>query len=204
MLNPCLAALLAVLCGLASIALAGRGRRVLLVKISGALLVCVAVFGLIPELVRETGWLRTLPVAAAGYGFLMLLDHRGYAVCPSCSHGEKFASSLVAATAVHAFVDGWGLVAARGQGTNVSGAVVIAILLHKAPEGLALGAMLAASARGPLLAAGLCCLAELPTIAGGAAGLWFTPPGWIEYMLSLVAGTFLFLGIHAIRPRTEN
>jgi zinc transporter ZupT len=199
MLNPVLAALLAVLCGIASIYLSTGGRRMLLVKISGALLVCVALFGLLPELVRETGWLRAVLVAAAGYGLLMVLDQRGYAVCPSCSHGEKFAGSLVAATAVHAFVDGWGLVAARGDGT-VSQAVVMAILLHKAPEGLALGAMLRASSRGAFIAILLCCLAELPTIAGGAAGLWFTPPGWTEYLLSLVAGIFLFLGIHAIRP----
>jgi len=187
---------------MSSIVLAAGGRRVLLVRISGALLVCVALFGLIPELVRELGWVRTIPLAAAAYGVLMVLDHRGYAVCPSCSHGEKFAGSLVAATAVHAFVDGWGLVAARGQG-SVSSAIVLAILLHKAPEGLALGAMLRAASRGAWMAVGLCCVAELPTILGGGAGLWFTPPGWIDYLLSLVAGTFLFLGIHALRPRHE-
>ena len=187
------------MCGAASIALAGGRRRVLLVKISGALLVGVALFGLLPELIRETGWLRTLPIAATGYAVLMLLDRRGYAVCPSCSHGENFAGSLVAATALHAFVDGWGLVASRGQG-NVSGAVAVAILLHKAPEGLALGAMLRASSRGASMAILLCCIAELPTIAGGAAGMWFTPPELIDYLLSLVAGTFLFLGIHALRP----
>jgi len=171
----------------------------LLVRVSGALLAGVALFGLLPELVRETGWWRTLPLAALGYAVLMFLDHRGYAVCPSCSHGEKFAGSLVAATAVHAFVDGWGLVAARQQGA-ISGALVLAILLHKAPEGLALGAMLRASTERVAAAVALCCAAELPTILGGAAGLWITPPGWIDYMLSLVAGTFLFLGLHALRP----
>ena len=193
------AALLAIACGAVSIGLSASGRRILLVRISGALLICVALFGLFPELVSEIGWLRTIFPAAAGYGALMFLDPRGYAGCPSCSHGEKFAGSLVTATAVHAFVDGWGLVAARGQGT-ASGAIVLAILLHKAPEGLALGAMLRASSRGSWLALVLCCLAELPTVLGGATGLWFTPPEWIGYLLSLVAGTFLFLGIHALRP----
>jgi zinc transporter ZupT len=191
--------MLAIVCGLASVALAGGRRRLLLVRVSGVLLVCVALFGLIPELVAEAGWLRTLPLVAVGYGVLMTLDHRGYSVCPSCSHGEKFAGSLVAATAVHAFVDGWGLVAVRGQG-SASAAIALAILAHKAPEGLALGAMLRASSRGAALAAALCCAAELPTILGGVAGLWLTPPGWIDYMLSVVAGTFLFLGLHAMRP----
>jgi zinc transporter ZupT len=197
---PALAALLAIVCGVVSIRLATGRRKVLLVRISGALLASVALFGLIPELIHEAGWWRTVPLVAAGYGVLMALDSRGFAVCPSCSHGEKFAGSLVAATAVHAFVDGWGLVAARGQGT-VSGAIVLAILIHKAPEGLALGAMLRAASSGVWAAVGLCFAAEMPTILGGAAGLWITPPGWIEYLLSLVAGTFLFLGIHALLPR---
>jgi zinc transporter ZupT len=195
---PGAAALIAILFGLASIAMAQGRRRVLLVRISSLLLAGVALFGLLPELLREAGWWPVLPLAALGYGFLMLLDHHGYAVCPSCSHGEKFAGSLVAATAVHAFVDGWGVVAASGQG-NVSHAIVLAILVHKAPEGLALGAMLRASARRVSIAVALCFVAELPTILGGAAGLWITPPGWIQYLLSLVAGTFLFLGIHAFR-----
>jgi zinc transporter ZupT len=196
---PAVATLIAVVCGCVSIALASGKRRMILVRVSGALLAGVALFGLLPELWREAGWWPTLPFAALGYGVLMALDHRGYAVCPSCSHGEKFAGSLVAATAVHAFVDGWGLVASRGQG-SVSGAIVMAILLHKAPEGLALGAMLRASARRVGMAVVLCCVAELPTVLGGEAGLWMTPPAWIQYMLSVVAGTFLFLGIHALRP----
>jgi zinc transporter ZupT len=201
-LVPALAALLAIVCAAVSIALAAGGRKVLLVRISGALLAGVALFGLIPELVREAGWWRTIPLVVLGYGTLMALDRRGYAVCPSCMHGEKFAGSLVAATAVHAFVDGWGLVAVRGQG-NASGAIAIAILAHKAPEGLALGAMLRASSGSVPAALGWCLAAELPTILGGAAGLWITPPGWLGYILSLVAGTFLFLGIHALLPREK-
>jgi zinc transporter ZupT len=186
MAPPAAAALLAIFTAALSIGLAAGGRRILLVRIAGALLVAVAVFGLIPELVRESGWLRTLPLVAAGYGALMLLDGCGYAVCPSCSHSGKFAGSLVTATAVHAFVDGWGMVSARGQGS----AIALAILFHKAPEGLALGAMLRASSGSAAAALGWCLLAELPTVLGGAAGLWATPPGWVDFFLALVAGTF--------------
>ncbi len=200
---PALAALLAIACGLVSISLAAGRRRMLLIRISGALLAAVALFGLLPELTGEIGWLDVLVLAGLGYGALAILDHRGYAVCPSCSHGEKFAGSLVAATAVHAFVDGWGLVAARGE-AGVSGAIVAAILIHKAPEGLALGAMLRASSGSARVAVLLCFVAELPTVFGGAAGLWATPPGWIDYLLSVVAGTFLFLGIHAMRPEKRH
>jgi zinc transporter ZupT len=197
MAAPLAAALIAIAFGFASIALASGRRLRYIVPVSGALLAAVALVGLIPELARQLGWAPTLLTAAASYGFLTILDHRGYAVCPSCSHGEKFAGSLVLATALHAFVDGWGVTAARNQWA-VSSAITVAILLHKAPEGVALGAMLRASTPGPKIAAILCVVAELPTVLGGAAGIWATPPVWADYMLALVSGTFLFLGLHAV------
>jgi zinc transporter ZupT len=197
LLYPTLAALLALAFGFASIALATASRLRYIVPLSGLLLAAVALLGLIPELAQVIGWSYTLLLAAAGYGFLAVLDHRGYAVCPSCSHGEKFAGSLVIATAFHAFVDGWGIAAARDRG-SLSSAITVAILLHKAPEGLALGAMLRSATSTTKMAVMLCAAAELPTILGGAAGIWATPPVWAAYLLALVSGTFLFLGLHAL------
>lgn len=194
---PLAAALIAIAFGFAAIALASERRMRYIVPVSGLLLAAVALLGLIPELASVIGWVRTLALAAAGYAFLAVLDHRGYAVCPSCSHGEKFAGSLVLATAFHAFVDGWGISAARDEG-SVASAITLAILIHKAPEGLALGAMLRASTPGPRIAAILCATAELPTVLGGAVSLWATPPAWVHYMLAVVSGTFLFLGLHAL------
>ncbi|MEP6715966.1 MAG: ZIP family metal transporter [Terriglobia bacterium] len=197
-LLPLAAAVIAIVCALGGIALA-RGRRArILVPLSGALLAAVALFGLIPEIASDTGWPLTLALAAAGYGMLALLDHLGYPVCPSCSHGRKFASSLVAATAVHAFIDGWGMIAAGNRGA-VSAAIVSAMMLHKIPEGLALGAMLRVSARQS--AVRLALIAESPTVLGGLVGLWATPVAWVDYPLALVAGSFLFLGLHAVIPQ---
>src|SRR5580700_8382586 len=98
MAAPLAAALIAIAFGFASIALASGKRLRYIVPISGVLLAVVALLGLIPELAQQIGWAHTLSIAAASYGFLAVLDHRGYAVCPSCSHGEKFAGSLVLAT----------------------------------------------------------------------------------------------------------
>ncbi len=190
--------MLASLCACAGIALAGGRRARILVPISGALLAGVAVFGLIPELVHEIGWIAGPLLVAAGYGLLTLLDGLGYPVCPSCRHGEKFAGSLVLATAVHAFADGWGMVATANRGA-VSAAIGAAILIHKIPEGLALGAMLRVSE--PRFAVWLAIVAEAPTVLGGAVGLQTLPGIWVNYPLAVAAGTFLFLGLHAVRQR---
>jgi zinc transporter ZupT len=197
---PLLAALIAILCGCAAIALSGGRKARWLVPISGALLAGVAIFGLIPELGQAIGWVHALAFAGLGYAVLALLDHRGYPVCPSCSHGGKFTTSLVVATAFHAFVDGWGMAATQGQ-LAVGAAIATAILLHKIPEGLALGAMLRISTPRAAAAMGLLLLAEIPTIAGGMTGLHGTPGVWVNYPLAMASGTFLFLGFHAMYER---
>ena len=111
---------------------------------------------------------------------------------------ESLAHSLVVATALHAFVDGWGMVAVAGRGA-LSTTVVAAMMLHKVPEGLALGAMLRASV--PRFAVALAIAAELPTVLGGAVGQVAMPGGWVNYPIGLAAGAFLFLGVHAFgRP----
>jgi len=197
---PILAAFLAILCGLAAIALSGGQRARWLAPVSGALLAGVAIFGLIPELGGAIGWTRTLVLSGLGYLILALLDHIGYPVCPSCSHGKKFTASLVLATAFHAFVDGWGMAATEGQ-ARVGTAITTAILLHKIPEGLALGTMLRISTPQAGFAMGLLLIAEIPTVAGGLTGLHGTPGVWVNYPLALVSGTFVFLGFHAIYAR---
>jgi zinc and cadmium transporter len=182
----------------AGIALSRGARARALVPISGVLLVAVAVLGLLPELMRAIGWWQTLAFAGAGFGLLAALDHRGYAVCPSCSHGGKFAGSLVVATAFHAFVDGWGIAATLDQAA-VGIAIAAAILVHKIPEGLALGTMLRISTPRTGEALGLLLIAESPTIAGGMLGLRAQPGVWLNYPLAMAGGTFVFLGTHALR-----
>jgi zinc transporter ZupT len=170
----------------------------------------VAAFGLIPELVVDIGLMRGVLLVVLGYGLLKALDRFAFSVCPSCSHDHShescdeplhgFAAPLLAAIGIHAFVDGWGLVAVMA-GTRTPGArtaFAAALLLHKIPEGLALGTMLRASVDREVVALALCSMVELATVLGGATGLWLTPAEWVDYPLAIAGGTFLFLGVHAV------
>jgi zinc transporter ZupT len=208
---PIIATLIAIASAVAGVALLGHAKHTrMLIPLSGGLLIGVAIFGLIPELVLEIGWLRGLGLVAAGYLLLKLLDRFAFSVCPSCAHDHShegcaeplhgFAGPLIGATAIHAFVDGWGLVAVQ-IGTHTPGAgtaFAAALLLHKIPEGLALGTILRASVDREWTALALCAAVELSTLAGGATGLWLTPVDWVSYPLALAGGTFLFLGVHAV------
>jgi zinc transporter ZupT len=208
---PILATLVAITSAGAGVALLGQGRHTrMLIPLSGGLLIGVAAFGLIPELVLDIGWIRGLALVAFGYLLLQGLDRFAFSVCPSCAHDHShegcaeplhgFAGPLLAATTIHAFVDGWGLVAVR-MGTHTPGAgtaFTAALLLHKIPEGLALGTILRASVGRAWTAFLLCALVETATIAGGGTGFWLTPVEWVSYPLAIAGGTFLFLGVHAV------
>lgn len=184
----------------AGIALSARERSFrLLVPLSGAFLVAIAVFGLIPELAAQIGWVRDLGLVAAGFVSLAAMDRFVFSICPSDEHGgaQAFAASLLFATGIHAFVDGWGMVAAQEAAPRTGLAVAFAIFLHKIPEGLALGTILRRSfgdARRALL---WCAVVEAATIPGGLVALWIGAQNWTSYPLAVVSGALLFLGLHA-------
>ena len=194
----------------------GHGRlERWVVPLSGGILVGVAAVGLAPEIAREIGWWLCLGLFAAGYGVLYGLDRLGYPICPSCSHGHDhsecatrlhgFTTPIVTATALHAFLDGWGATSAAWSGSSgLRLAVPVAILLHKVPEGLALGSILKASNESARKALGWAVFAELFTLAGtgvalgmgAGAGQWVG--AFMNYALAVAGGFFLYLGVHAV------
>src|SRR5947209_17485123 len=81
------AALVAIAAAGAGVALLAQHRHTrVLIPLSGGLLIGVAAFGLIPELVLDIGWALGLALVGVGYGFLKLLDRFAFSVCPSCAH----------------------------------------------------------------------------------------------------------------------
>lgn len=209
---PAAGTVVAGVCAACGAALTGRARiERYLIPLSGALLILAAAGVLLPELASSMGWPLALALAALGYGILTAIDRLAFSVCPSCDHHdhsgrlavelEGFAAPLLIAVAIHAFVDGWGLVAVHSATPGAVRSITLAILLHKIPEGLTLGAMTRASVPGFLPALLLCLAAELSTLLGGSAGLWLTPADWANYPLALATGTFLFLGTGALGVR---
>lgn len=189
----------------------GPAQTAHLVPFSGGLLVGIAAFGVLPELAELHGWLAGLPLLGAGMALLWLVSRYVYPVCPSCSHTHQhelceatlhgFALPMVVAASLHAFLDGVGIAAAYQESAEGLGtAVMVGVLLHKVPEGVALGVMLRAALRSRLAALALCAAAEAATFLGALLYLLAGPPlgsGWPGYALALAGGSFLYLGFHA-------
>ena len=63
-----------------------HGRARMFVPVSGAILLAVSLFSILPETAGETGWLRAGLLYGCGYSLLFLVNRYVHPVCPACSH----------------------------------------------------------------------------------------------------------------------
>ena len=170
----------------------------------------VALFWVLPEMADFLSWFNALAWIAAGFGALWVVDRFVHPVCPSCSHPHDhdhcsaelhgFAPPLLIAAALHSALDGWSVSAADGS-AHLGMPFVLAIALHKIPEGLALGVIVRAAMASRREALGWCWLAESATLVGAGLELVLAPylgPRVLHAFLAIAGGTFLYLGGHAI------
>ncbi len=170
----------------------------------------VALFWVLPELAEFLSWFSALAWIAAGFGALWVVDRFVHPVCPACSHPHNhdgcpaelhgFAPPLLIAAALHSALDGWSVSAANGS-AQLGMPFVMAIAVHKIPEGLALGVIVRAAMASRPAALRWCLLAESATLAGAVLELVLAPylgPQVLHVFLAIAGGTFLYLGGHAI------
>jgi len=201
-------ALLSVAAGVALSSLHALSRQ--LVPFGGGVLVGVAAFWVLPEMAEALQWPTALAGLAGGAALLWAVDRFVHPVCPACSHPQDhdhgaadlhgFAPPLLMAAAVHAALDGWSVSAANGE-AHLSNAFVLAIAIHKIPEGLALGLITRAAMDSRRSAWWWCSLAELATLFGAGVETVLAPhigPHVLQILLALAGGSFLYLGAHAV------
>lgn len=186
-----------------------------LVPFSGGVLVGVSTFWMLPEMAEFFHWPMAIIWIASGVIVLALIDRFVYPVCPACSpahdhdHCETrlhgFATPLLAAAALHSFLDGWSAVSAQER-TSFGAMLLLGIAAHKVPEGLALGVIARASLASKSTAFAWCAIAQSATLAGAALATMFAPQlgdGTLHVLLAIAAGSFLYLGGHAVHGELQ-
>lgn len=190
--------------------LIGTPRKI--VPFSGGLLVGISIFGVLPELAQRYRWPGGAAMLSTGVLLLWAVGRYLYPVCPACSHTHDhercatalhgFALPLIVAASLHSFLDGLGVAASQQERAEGLGtAVLLVVVLHKIPEGIALGIMLRAAVRSPVAALGWCILAESATFFGAVLESMVTGrfgTDWVSMALALAGGSFLYLGFHAV------
>ena len=171
-----------------------------LTSLNGGLLIGIATFWILPEVSASSSWSTALACLAGGFGLLWLIDRFVQPVCSTCTH--TVSTVLLIAAAAHCFLDGWLIQASMIEGQKqLTAGVIAGIILHKIPEGLALGVMLRSalkSEKKAMLASGAFQFVTwLGLVAEGYASPYIAP-GLVQGLLALTGGGFLFLGYHAV------
>jgi zinc transporter ZupT len=193
-------------------------RLCALISLGAGTLLGVTLFAILPETFQALrGW-QLLLALASGYVVFAVVSKYIFHVCPACaaSHFDEatthrfseIASAMMLALAIHCTVDGLAMSAGNeadgassASGRIVVFSIILAVCVHKIPEGLALGALL----RGAGLATKGIILrvlaVEATTLLGGVIGWLFFPQAssfWIAVALAHAGGGFIFLATHAV------
>src|SRR5437899_3595564 len=214
-----LAFFLAIFGGALGTSLARSHRRLCaLISLGAGTLLGVTVFAIVPEGFANLAWWEALLALGSGYFLFLVITKYVYHVCPACaaSHFDEatrhrfseFATAMMIALAIHCTADGLALAAGHeAHAANVPGgraldfSLVLAVCVHKVPEGLALGALLLGAGFTRSSTILRVAAVEAMTLVGGIIGLAFLPhisDVWLQAVLAHVGGGFLFLAAHAV------
>jgi zinc transporter ZupT len=193
-------------------------RLCALISLAAGTLLGVTLFSILPESWSAMNWWEMILAFGSGYFVFWFISKYVYHVCPACaaSHFDEatthrfseIASALVIALAIHSTMDGVALAAgheAHGHNHTVNAqldwSLLLAICVHKVPEGLALGALLlgAGNTRGRVVS--WVAAVEATTLLGGVLGVIFLRDirvFWLAVVLAHVGGGFVFLASHAV------
>jgi zinc transporter ZupT len=193
-------------------------RLCALISFAAGTLLGVTLFAVLPESWHMANWWQVSLALASGYLVFFLISKYVHHVCPACaaSHFDEeathrfseIATALVIALAIHSTSDGIALAAgheAHGSDPSASAALdwsmLVAICVHKIPEGLALGALLIGAGYRRAASVGWVALVEATTLLGGILGILFlrdVAPLWTGLLLAHVGGGFVYLAAHAV------
>jgi ZIP family zinc transporter len=201
-------------------ALLGRSHQRLcaLISLGAGTLLGVTVFAILPESFAAMPWWGALLALASGYALFLFISKYVYHVCPACAashfdeaaahHFSEIAAVMMLALAVHCTADGLALAAGHeAEASHAPGgrvldlSLVLAVCVHKVPEGLAFAALLLGAGFSRSQTLLRVAAVESTTLLGGLLGWVFfrhIPLFWLDAVVAHVGGGFLFLAIHAV------
>jgi zinc transporter ZupT len=193
-------------------------RLCALISIGAGTLMGVTLFGILPETTHTLRWWESLLAFGSGYALFSVISKYIYHVCPACaaSHFDEatthrfneIASAMMLALAIHCTVDGLAIpfgnetgAAATASSRAAGFSIILAVCVHKIPEGLALGALLRGAGLSPGGILVRVVAVESTTLLGGVIALLFLPGVsrfWVALGLANAGGGFVFLAAHAV------
>jgi zinc transporter ZupT len=193
-------------------------RLCALISLGAGTLLGVTIFAILPESLVALRWWGVFLAMGSGYAVFLVVSKYIYHICPACAashfdeaaahHFSEIAAAMMLALAIHCTADGLAL--AAGHEAEVSHApggrvldfsLIMAICVHKVPEGLALGALLLGAGFNRAQTLMRVAAVESTTVLGAVLGWAFLhhiSTFWLGATVAHVGGGFLFLAVHAV------
>jgi zinc transporter ZupT len=197
-------------------AMRSRAVRGKFKAISAGVMVGVALFWIVPDLMHKSGVVHAALIIGVGLAALCGIDRFVYPVCPCCTHhghrdfgirdspGHSHQSGgalipLVLAICVHNLFDGWTAAVASAAGASAGSGIGVCLIAHKIPEAIVFGLMLRNAARRNYVAVLNACLASVTILVGGTARSSLpalSETTVVSTSLAFACSSFLFAGAH--------
>lgn len=170
-----------------------------MVSAGGGLLLSVTILDLLPHNAVEENH-ALMPFVLVGFGLLFLLDMLGQKV-------EKLGSSnvlgVVVGFSIHAFVEGLSLMASFALNAKLGVSLLVALILHKIPDGITVASLLLAATKSRSAALLGSVVLGMATLLGAfsmeVVDRWL-PPQWSQVVIAVTTGVFLYVAASHLVP----
>jgi len=214
LLEKSLLALISALLGTALIFIIKLDHKKLcsLISVSAGALLGAAVVGILPEASINLSIVQLALSTFSGYLLFFIISKYYFHVCPACSAShfdeqttKRFSEIvllLFTALSFHSFLDGLALATGGMSAHGKANSILIAVLAHKFPEGLALASLMVGANYTKRKIVQNVFLVESATIVGALTGDLFLAKYfnvyWLGFVEAHIAGGFVYLSFHAV------
>lgn len=174
-----------------------------MVSVGGGLLLALTLLDLLPH-TMEGGSERAMPLVMFGFALLFALELIGGAERKA---GSSRLIGLFSGFLLHAYVEGVSLIASYHLDHRIGFSVLLAMVLHKVPDGVIFASLVLAATRSQWKAFWGTAALGASTLAGafsvGAVEQIF-PDGWSSVVVALTTGVFLYVSASHLVPLIQN
>ncbi|KQL43883.1 divalent heavy-metal cations transporter [Brevibacillus choshinensis] len=174
-----------------------------MISAGAGLLLAITMLDLLPHVLEGENH-HMMPFVLVGFAVLFAIEMIGKA------GGELGSTSVIGVLTgflLHAFVEGVSLTASLRMDTEVGVSVLLALLLHKIPDGVTVASLLLAATRSRRKAFWGATSLGIATIVGacsmGVVEKIF-PPAWSPVMLAITTGIFLYVSASHLVPYIQH
>ena len=183
-----------------------------LISISAGALLGAAVIGILPEASTNLSVIQLILSTFSGYLLFWVISKYYFHVCPACSAShfdeqttKRFSEIvllLFTALSFHSFLDGLALSTGGISEHGKANSILLAVLAHKFPEGLALASLMVGANYTKRKIVEYVFLVESATVIGALVGDLFLEKYfdvyWLGFVEAHIAGGFVYLSFHAV------